>query len=352
MLRPLPSLLIAALCFVCPVAVFAQESAATPAQTPSPVPTLELDQSVVNVQTTMPLKKHKSYFKITHRFARDLRNGSFGDLAQDAFSLDSGAIIGLEYRFAITSAFQAGIHRSILGKTIHTFGKWDAWRQEDGHAFGVSAAVSIEGQNNLHLDPQPGLSAVLSRMQGTWLALYANPTYIHNAHTATLKLVHEGHDHGGTSEADNPGAEIPGEEHSDTVFIGLGVRARVRETVSLVAEVSPRVYGYRPDHAAWNVGIEKLTRGHVLQLNFGNNFDSTPGHGRARRQPARRLHGFQLEQEVLANVADLNASAVGLAVILALAFALYILRHEEDSDETSGTGSGHNSGFRSGGMRQ
>jgi hypothetical protein len=25
------------------------------------------------------------------------------------------------------------------------------------------------------------------------------------------------------------------------------------------------------------VAIEKLTRGHVLQLNFGNNFDTTPG---------------------------------------------------------------------------
>ena len=27
---------------------------------------------------------------------------------------------------------------------------------------------------------------------------------------------------------------------------------------------------------------------------------------------------------------DLNASAVGLAIVLALAFALYLLRHEEE----------------------
>jgi Membrane bound beta barrel domain (DUF5777) len=295
--RPFVSLLIAALCVVCPVAVFAQESATPKTPPPSPVPTVELDQTVVNVQTTMPLKKHKSYFKITHRFARDLRRGSFGDLAQDGFSLDTGAIIGLEYRFAITSALQAGIHRSILGKTIETFGKWDAWQQADSHPFGLSVGASIEGQNNLHLDPQPGVSAVLSRMQGTWLSLYANPTYIHNAHTATLKLVHEGHDHGSTSEADDPGAEIPGEDHSDTMFIGLGVRARVRETVSLVAEVSPRIYGYRPDRAAWNVGIEKLTRGHVLQLNFGNNFDSTAGMVARGGSPHDVYMGFNLSRK-------------------------------------------------------
>ena len=256
--------------------VFCSHAAAqTASPPPSPVPTVELDQTVVNVQTTMPLKRHRSYFKITHRFARDLRRGTFGQLAEDAFSLDNGAIIGLEYRFALTSTLQAGIHRSILGKTIETFAKWDVRRQADGGPFGLSVGASVEGQNNLHLDPQPGISATLSHLHGTWLALYANPTYVHNAHTATLRLIHEGHSHG-TEEPDADEA-IPGEDSHDTAFIGLGMRARVRETVSVVAEVSPRVAGYRPDRAAWNVGVEKLTRGHVLQLNFGNNFDSTAG---------------------------------------------------------------------------
>jgi hypothetical protein len=295
--RPFVSLLIAALCVVCPAAVFAQESATPATPPPSPVPTVELDQTVVNVQTTLSLKKHKSYFKITHRFARDLRAGSAGSLVEDAFGLDSGAIIGLEYRFGITSTLQAGIHRSILGKTIETFGKWDAWRQADNHPFGLSFGVSIEGQNNLHLDPQPGASVVLSRMQGTWLSLYANPTYIHNAHTATLKLSHAGHEHGTTSEADDPDANIPGINSSDTAFIGLGVRARVRETVSLVAEVSPRIAGYRPDRAAWNVGIEKLTRGHVLQLNFGNNLDSTAGMVARGGSPHDVYMGFNLSRK-------------------------------------------------------
>jgi hypothetical protein len=241
----------------------------------APVPAVELDQTVVNVQTTLQLKRHKSYFKITHRFARDLRRGDFGDFVEDGLGTDLGAIIGLEYRFGITSNLQAGIHRSILGKTIQLFGKWDAQRQSDGRPLSFSVGGSIEGQSNLHLDPQPGISAMISRLQGTWLALYANPTYVFNAHTGTLQAAHGDHTHGGTEP--EAGEELPGEDSDDTLFIGLGVRARIRETVSLVAEVSPRLAGYRPDRAAWNIGIEKLTRGHVLQLNFGNNFDSTAG---------------------------------------------------------------------------
>jgi hypothetical protein len=50
-------------------------------------------------------------------------------------------------------------------------------------------------------------------------------------------------------------------------------------------------------------------------------------------------------------VADLNASAVGLAVILALTFALYMMRQEEDSDETTGNDGGTASGFGRGGVR-
>jgi Membrane bound beta barrel domain (DUF5777) len=275
--------------------VAAQPPAPAPPPAPSPAPIVELDQTVVNVQTTMPLKRHKSYFKITHRFARDLRFGSFGQLAEDAFSLDNGAIIGLEYRFAVTDRLQAGIHRSILGKTINTFGKWDVMRQSDGTPLGLSAGASIEGQNNLRVDPQPGISVTLSRLQGNWLALYANPTYVHDAHTPTLRLIHEGHSHGGSDPAVDDDA-IPGEDSNDTAFIGLGMRARIRETVSFVAEVSPRLFGYRPDRAAWNVGIEKLTRGHVLQLNFGNNFDSTPGMVARGGSPHDVYMGFNLSR--------------------------------------------------------
>ena len=48
---------------------------------------------------------------------------------------------------------------------------------------------------------------------------------------------------------------------------------------------------------------------------------------------------------------ELNASAVGLAVILALALALFLLRHEEETDEASGD-RGKYAGNRRGGLRE
>jgi hypothetical protein len=239
---------------------------------PAPQSSVELDQTLITLPTTQPLKRHHGYFRLTHRFARDLRRGDFGDLASDLFSLDNGAIIGLEYRYAVTSRLQAGVHRSILGKTIVTFGRMDVLRQGNGRPLSLSVGASIEGQNNLRQDPQPGLSATVSHVHGTWLALYATPTYIHNAHTETLRLEHEGHVHDvpGADEADLSSA-------IDTFYVGLGTRLRLRESVSAVVEVGPRVSGYKPARADWNAGIEKLTRGHVLQLNFGNNFNTTPG---------------------------------------------------------------------------
>jgi len=243
-------------------------------QPPPPQPS-QIDETVINVPTTLPLKAHHSYFRLTHRFARDLRRRgtTFGQLAEDLFSLDNGAIIALEYRFGITSNLQAGVHRSILNKTIEAFGYWDALGQETGHPVGLSIGGSFEGTNNMQQDYQPGVSASISRTHGGWLALYASPAYVHHAHTTTLLELHEGHSHD-TAGGEDPDAQL---DKRDTFFIGLGGRVRFLPSAFFVGEVSPRLAGYTPDRAAWNVGVEKLTHGHVLQLNFGNNFSTTPG---------------------------------------------------------------------------
>lgn len=272
---PVLPLLLGVLLAVCPDA-FAQSGVPDPPPADAAVSSgrpVEIDQSLISLPTTLPLHAHKGYFRLTHRFARDLGLGSVGSLAADFFSLDSGAVMGLEYRYGLTSTVQAGVHRSTLGKTLQTFGRWDALRQSGRSPIGISPVVSIEGQNNLRQDPQPGASIVVSRRQGTRLAVYAMPTYVHDAHTATLRLLHEGHSH------DLGGIEDPSESSTavDTFFIGLGARLRLRETVSLAVEASPRVAGYTPDTAAWGAAIEKMTRGHVLQLNFGNSFGTTPG---------------------------------------------------------------------------
>jgi hypothetical protein len=88
----------------------------TPLPTPATPLPVQIDQAVINMPTTLPLQTHGSYFRLTHRFARDLtREGqSFGDLAADLFGLDNGAIIGLEYRFGggVPSALFIGFNIS------------------------------------------------------------------------------------------------------------------------------------------------------------------------------------------------------------------------------------------------
>jgi hypothetical protein len=54
------------------------------------------DFTVVNLPTTLRLPRHKSAFRVTHRFARPLGSGDFGNLLEDFFGFDSGAQIGLE----------------------------------------------------------------------------------------------------------------------------------------------------------------------------------------------------------------------------------------------------------------
>jgi len=251
--------------------------AQTPGDQPPPPSTSngfeagQVDLNLIDLPTTMSLKKHQSYFRLTHRFARDLRRGDFGDLAQDLFSLDNGAVIGLEYRFGILSNLQAGVHRTTLTKTIQFFGKYDAIKPGSGPV-GVSVFGSVEGLDNFHNHYQPGIAATISWSPNPILALYTTPAFVWHTRAADALTGHQGHDHGdlGTGDDDDSG-------HQDTMFVGFGARLRFRPTGFIVGEYSPRVAGHDPGRGVWGVAIEKRTSGHTLQLNFTNAFGTTLG---------------------------------------------------------------------------
>ncbi|MDA1185884.1 MAG: DUF5777 family beta-barrel protein, partial [Acidobacteria bacterium] len=73
---------------------------------------LQPDFVVITMPTTLRVPRHKSSFRVTHRFGRPLGSGDFGSLVEDLFGLDSGAQIGLEYRFGLLRGTQVGIHRT------------------------------------------------------------------------------------------------------------------------------------------------------------------------------------------------------------------------------------------------
>jgi hypothetical protein len=238
-------------------------------QPPTPPGRLEPELNLINGPTTRSLNRHQHYFRLTHRFARDLRRGDFGQLLEDLFGLDSGAIIGLEYRFAPTAKLQAGVHRSMLFKTIQMFGRYDLWRQGDSIPVSVSPLASIEGDDNFSERYQPAVGTVVSRTFGDRIAVYASPIVVWN--TLTLATGHEEHEHEHEGIVTTP--VISNEDY--TFFTGLGGRFRFLRTAYLVVEYTPRVAGYDPGEHIWGVGIEKYTRGHGFQLNLTNSFGTT-----------------------------------------------------------------------------
>lgn len=211
------------------------------------------DFTMVNLPTTLRLARHKAAFRVTHRFARPLGAGDFGDLVEDLFGFDAGAQIGLEFRYGLFRRTQLGIHRT-SDRTIEFFGQFDVV-QQDGGPFGLAVYATADGTNNFRDDRTPGIGAILSHELGEHGAVYAMPMWLHNTNLLPL---------------------TPAED-TDTFLVGLGARIRVRPTVYLLGEYVPRVAGYSPrDHQA-SFGIEKRAGGHLFQLNFSNGFGTTMG---------------------------------------------------------------------------
>ena len=269
--RPLPLSLAAFVLSVVPsLAQTAPPPAPDAVSASAPLPT-QIDLNLINQPTTMSIARHKGYFRLTHRFASDLRRGSFGQNAADLFTLDKGAIIGLEYRFAITGNLQAGIHRSLLSKTIQTFARWDALHQGDSLPVSISITGSYEGLNNLRQNYQPGVAVTVSRTFGDRLALYATPGFVAGTHAVDFISGHEDHDHDLGLEEDEHA------NHDDTWFAGIGGRLRFSQSGYITGEYTPRLHGYDPNRGEWGVGVEKRTGGHTLQLNITNSFGTTLG---------------------------------------------------------------------------
>lgn len=239
---------------LCASASFAQ--APQPPQAPDDqvLKLAEPDFTLVALPTALRLPKFKSAFRVTHRFTRPLGAGDFGDLAADLFGIDSGAQIGLEYRFGVVPNGQVGIHRT-SDKTIEFFAEYGVIRQGPGVPLDVAAFASVEGTNNFQDSKSPALGAILSRAIGTHAAFYVEPIWVNNTNGLPKEVA----------------------DDNDSVIIGLGARFRVRPTVYLVAEAAPRVRGFKPGVTHASVGIEKRAGGHLFQLNFSNAIGTTMG---------------------------------------------------------------------------
>ena len=268
------------------------------AQTPDPSvpvppavpPRSETEQNLVNLPTTQPIRRFGHHFRITHRFARDLRHGGFKTLAEDLFGLDNGAVIGLDYRFAPMTNVQLGIYRSLLARTIQVSGRVDAWQQGEELPIALSLLASVEGTNNMRDAHAPALGLVASRTFTDRVALYLSPMFVWNsAAVHDVEPVDDGHDH-------DHGLINPFDDgERNTAFVGIGTRVRVRTGTYVVLEYAPRVAGHSPPgRGVWGLAIEKQTRGHLFQINFSNSFGTTYGQTAIGGERSNVYLGFNL----------------------------------------------------------
>ena len=217
---------------------------------------LEPDFTIVALPTTLRVPRFKSSFRVTHRFRRSLSAGDFGELAADLFGLDSGANIGLEYRFGIIRGTQVGIRR-LSNRIIEFFGQYNVMQQNATRPIGLGVIAAVEGTNNFRDSYSQVLGVAVSRTLGGVGALYVEPIWVNNSRS-------QGSRRGGVGE-------------DDTFMIGVGTRIRARPTVYLVGEIIPRVAGFDPGVTHASFGIEKRSGGHAFQINFSNGFGTTLG---------------------------------------------------------------------------
>jgi len=257
MMRSRVLLLALTLAIAAPGAAFADQGQTPPAppavdddpdRDPNPS---QPDFTLVNLPTTLRVPRFRSAFRVTHRFSRPLGQGDFGDAAENLFGLDSGALIGLEYRFGLMRGLQAGILRT-SNRTIEFFTQYNVMQQGAARPVGLGVIASIDGTNNFRDSYSPSIGVVVSRELWRYGAVYAEPIWVNNSNPLSADL-------GG----DN-----------DTFLLGLGARLRVRPTVYLVGEYIPRS-GYEPGVHHATFGIEKRAGGHVFQFNFSNGLGNT-----------------------------------------------------------------------------
>ena len=233
-----------------PASTTSTEAAQDDDDNPAALVLAEPDYRIVNLPTNMRLPLGKGAFEMTHRFAGNLRRGSFSDQASSLFGIDAGATVGFEYRMGVAPNLEAVVFRTQFQRTIQFTAKYDFIRQRGGTPLSISPIVSVEGTDNFQEDYAPSVGATVSRRLGDVVAMYVVPMWVHNSAAAA-----------GFTD--------------DTFFLGVGGRLRIRPTVYVSAEVSPRLSGYAPGKAEYGFGLEKRAGGHMFQLNVTNSTATT-----------------------------------------------------------------------------
>jgi hypothetical protein len=211
------------------------------------------DFTIVNLPTSLRLPHFGTAFRVTHRFVRPLKCDTCADnLFEDFFGIDNGATIGLELRFGIVPNGQVVVHRARIDKTIQFLGQYGLARQRDAMPLELAVLAAVEGTDNFRDEYSPTFGLIVTRLFGEAGALYVEPMFVGNSNLFDPAL-----------------------DDDETLMVGIGTRLRIRPSVYLTGEATPRLSGYKPGATLGSFAIEKRAGGHMFQLSFSNYFGTT-----------------------------------------------------------------------------
>jgi cytochrome c oxidase subunit 2 len=254
------------------------------------------DYYVVNIPTPKAVRKHSLNMRFTHRFQEpitSLEGEDFDDhiarISKDLFGLDSSSVSSFGVSYGITDRLYANVYRSPLCqpglcKTIEIGFGYHFLDEAGRSPIALSTYASVEGDYNFTERFTYNIQAMIARS----ITKYANFFFSPAAHINT-----NGGDRFKEFLSSQPlAANLRLGQHSGS--FGFGVNGRVRPTLSLLFEYTPRVgfkFGqitpvfdpsigqitsFRNDsEAAIGFGIEKRIGRHVFSLTFSNTQTTT-----------------------------------------------------------------------------
>lgn len=276
------------------------------------------DYRLINVPTPKRVLKGSLNLYFTHRFAQPVR--PVGQSDQDLFGLDSFAVSSFGVFYGITdrlyvSAYRSPICQPGLCRTVELGVGYHLLDERKRSPIALSTYASIEGDDNFRKDYTYNLQLMLGRSVSKYFHLFFSPAVHFNANA--------GRRFDPKPEDFFPPDPLANQFNQDrhSASFGFGVNARVRPTISLMFEYTPRVgfklgrvnplfapttgrlVGFRHEsEAELGFGIQKDVGRHTFSLTFSNTQGTTTSRYNSSNQvfpPDRFAIGFNLYRRFL-----------------------------------------------------
>jgi hypothetical protein len=276
------------------------------------------DYYLINVPTPKRVIKGSLNLRFTHRFSQPVR--PFRESTCNMIGLDSFAVSSLGLSYGITDRLYVSAYRSPLCqqgmcKTIE-IGLGYHWLDEKGRSpIALSTYASIEGNDNFTEEYTYNLQAMIGRSVTKWGEVFFSPA-IHFNSNGQRRF---------NPRAENffPPATVADSFNlgKNTASFGFGFHARVRPSVALLFEYTPRI-GFKQgrvfpvfapgtfavtgftnvSEGEIGFGIEKRIGRHSFSLTFSNTQASTTARYNSSNlalPPKRFIIGFNLYRRFL-----------------------------------------------------